>query len=74
MDARATSMMASLRSVKSTTDDGGSSSNGSRTSAHLRDRDPSDSSLSSRAESLVDSQVMIRSAAMHMSLAMDGER
>ncbi|CAM9155381.1 unnamed protein product [Ectocarpus sp. 13 AM-2016] len=49
------SMMASLR-AKSTTD-GGSVSDGSRTSAHLQDRDPSDSSLSSRAESLVDSQV-----------------
>ncbi|CBJ26590.1 hypothetical protein Esi_0035_0090 [Ectocarpus siliculosus] len=48
-------MMASLR-AKSTTD-GGSVSDGSRTSAHLQDRDPSDSSLSSRAESLVDSQV-----------------
>lgn len=57
MNARAASTMASLKSAKSTTD--GGSSDGSRTSAHLRDRDPSESSLSSRADSLVDSQVRL---------------
>lgn len=51
--------MAPLKSSNSTTD-GGSVSDGSAASTHRREREPSDSSLSSRAESLVDSQVTTR--------------
>lgn len=51
--------MAPPRSTQSTTD-AGSVSDGSATSAHRWEREPSDSSLSSCAESLVDSQVTLR--------------